>query len=76
MPADTKCHRRQEAYHPKPCALNFITRLRESLNLICIPQSETQKKELETVTFAEGDVWGIDILISSGEDGKVRALTF
>lgn len=37
------------------------------------PQSEAQKKEFETVTFAENEVWGIDILISSGEDGKVRA---
>ena len=35
-------------------------------------QSEAQKREFETVTFAENEVWGIDILISSGEDGKVR----
>ena len=39
-------------------------------------QSEAQKREFETVTFAENEVWGIDILISSGEDGKVRTSTF
>lgn len=38
-------------------------------------QSEAQKKEFETATFAENEVWGIDILISSGEDGKVRVLS-
>ena len=35
-------------------------------------QSEAQKKEFEAVTFAENEVYGIDILISSGEDGKVK----
>ena len=39
-------------------------------------QSEEQKKGFETVTFAENEVWGIDILISSGEDGKVRFFHF
>ena len=39
---------------------------------IILNPSEEQKKGFETVTFAENDVWGIDILISSGEDGKVR----
>ena len=34
--------------------------------------SESQKREFEAVTFAEGEVYGIDILISTGEDGKVR----
>lgn len=33
--------------------------------------SDVQKREFEAVTFAEGEVWGIDILVSSGEDGKV-----
>jgi hypothetical protein len=28
---------------------------------------------LDTVTFAEGDIWGIDILVASNEDGKVRS---
>ncbi len=37
-------------------------------------QSEGQKKEFDTVTFGEGEVWGIDILVSSGEDGKVSIL--
>ncbi|KAJ3518487.1 hypothetical protein NM688_g9434 [Phlebia brevispora] len=40
---------------------------------IILNPSESQKKEFEAVTFAEGEVWGIDILVSSGEDGKARA---
>ncbi|KAI0077928.1 proliferation-associated protein 1 [Panus rudis PR-1116 ss-1] len=39
---------------------------------IILNPSEAQKKEFETCTFAEGEVWGVDILISSGEDGKAR----
>lgn len=39
---------------------------------IVLNPSEAQKREFETVTFAEGEVWGVDILVSSGEDGKVR----
>jgi len=39
---------------------------------IVLNPSEAQKREFEAVTFAEGEVWGIDILVSSGEDGKVR----
>ncbi|TCD61120.1 Curved DNA-binding protein (42 kDa protein) [Steccherinum ochraceum] len=39
---------------------------------IILNPSESQKKEFETATFAEGEVWGVDILISSGEDGKAR----
>lgn len=38
---------------------------------IILNPSEGQRKDFETVTFAEGEVYGIDILISSGEDGKV-----
>lgn len=41
---------------------------------IILNPSEEQKKGFETVTFAENDVWGIDILVSSGEDGKVRSM--
>jgi len=41
---------------------------------IILNPSEAQKKEFEAVTFAEGEVWGIDILVSSGEDGKVSSL--
>lgn len=39
---------------------------------IILNPSEVQRKDFETATFAEGEVYGIDILISSGEDGKVR----
>jgi len=39
---------------------------------IVLNPSEAQKREFEAVTFAEGEVWGIDVLVSSGEDGKVR----
>ena len=39
-------------------------------------QSEAQKREFETVVFAEGEIWGIDILVSSGEDGKVSNVTY
>jgi hypothetical protein len=39
---------------------------------IVLNPSDSQKREFEAVTFAEGEVWGIDILVSSGEDGKVR----
>lgn len=39
---------------------------------IILNPGEGQKKDFETITFAEGEVYGIDILVSSGEDGKVR----
>ncbi|KAI0064975.1 proliferation-associated protein 1 [Artomyces pyxidatus] len=39
---------------------------------IILNPSESQKKDFETATFAENEVYGIDILISSGEDGKAR----
>ena len=39
---------------------------------IVLNPSEAQKREFEAATFAEGEVWGVDILVSSGEDGKVR----
>ncbi|KAF9647974.1 proliferation-associated protein 1 [Thelephora ganbajun] len=39
---------------------------------IVLNPSEAQKREFETATFAEGEVWGVDILVSSGEDGKAR----
>lgn len=38
---------------------------------IILNPSEAQKRDFDTVTFAEGDVYGMDVLISSGEDGKV-----
>ncbi|KAH7930208.1 proliferation-associated protein 1 [Leucogyrophana mollusca] len=37
---------------------------------IILNPSETQRRDTETVTFAEDEVYGIDILVSSGEDGK------
>ncbi|RPD60115.1 proliferation-associated protein 1 [Lentinus tigrinus ALCF2SS1-7] len=39
---------------------------------IILNPSEEQKKGFEAATFAENEVWGIDILIVSGEDGKAR----
>ena len=38
---------------------------------IILNPSEQQRRDFETVTFAENAVYGVDILISSGEDGKV-----
>lgn len=46
------------------------------LPVLTASQSEGQKKEFETATFAEGEVWGIDILVSSSEDGKVSICLF
>ncbi|KAI0685515.1 proliferation-associated protein 1 [Cytidiella melzeri] len=40
---------------------------------IILNPSAGQKAEFETATFMEGEVWGVDILVSSGEDGKARA---
>jgi len=34
--------------------------------------TEAQRRDTETVTFAEDEVYGVDILVSSGEDGKAR----
>ncbi|KAI0279717.1 peptidase M24, structural domain-containing protein [Russula aff. rugulosa BPL654] len=39
---------------------------------IILNPGEGQKKDFETITFAEGEVYGIDVLVSSGEDGKAR----
>jgi len=39
---------------------------------IILNPSEAQKRDFESATFAEGEVYGVDILISSGEDGKAR----
>ncbi|KAG6874934.1 hypothetical protein C0992_005917 [Termitomyces sp. T32_za158] len=39
---------------------------------IILNPSEAQKRDFDTVTFAEGEVYGMDVLISSGEDGKAR----
>ena len=39
---------------------------------IILNPNESQKRDFESATFAEGEVYGIDILVSSGEGGKVR----
>ena len=39
---------------------------------VILNPSEAQKREFESATFAEGEVYGIDVLVSSGEDGKVK----
>lgn len=44
--------------------------------VLTVLQSEAQKREFEGVTFAEGEVWGIDILVTSSEDGKVSFRSF
>ena len=41
---------------------------------IILNPTETQRRDLDTVTFGEDEVYGIDILVSSGEDGKVRII--
>ncbi|KAL0065083.1 hypothetical protein AAF712_007919 [Marasmius tenuissimus] len=39
---------------------------------VILNPSEAQKRDFEAATFAEGEVYGIDILVSTGEDGKAR----
>lgn len=39
---------------------------------IILNPNETQRRDTESIAFAEDEVYGIDILISSGEDGKAR----
>ncbi|KAI6108071.1 proliferation-associated protein 1 [Pisolithus sp. B1] len=39
---------------------------------IILNPSEAQRRDTETITFGEDEVYGIDILVSSGEDGKAR----
>ncbi|KAG9314983.1 peptidase M24, structural domain-containing protein [Chiua virens] len=39
---------------------------------VILNPTETQKRDTETIVFAEDEVYGIDILVSSGEDGKAR----
>jgi len=39
---------------------------------IILNPSETQKQGFESATFAENEVYGIDILVSSSDDGKSR----
>ncbi|KAI6042611.1 proliferation-associated protein 1 [Pisolithus marmoratus] len=39
---------------------------------VILNPSEAQRRDMETITFGEDEVYGIDILVSSGEDGKAR----
>ncbi|KAG1821637.1 peptidase M24, structural domain-containing protein [Suillus subaureus] len=39
---------------------------------IILNPNETQRRDTESIIFAEDEVYGIDILISSGDDGKAR----
>ncbi|KAL4064408.1 proliferation-associated protein 1 [Scleroderma citrinum] len=39
---------------------------------IILNPSEAQRRDTETITFGEDEVYGIDILVSSAEDGKAR----
>ncbi|KAF9520917.1 hypothetical protein BS47DRAFT_1286724 [Hydnum rufescens UP504] len=41
---------------------------------IILNPSEGSRSGVDTATFAEGDVWGMDILITSGPEGRVRAI--
>jgi hypothetical protein len=39
---------------------------------IVLNPSESRKRDFELATFAENEVYGIDILVSSSDDGKAR----
>ena len=43
---------------------------------IILNPSEGQKRDFEAATFAEGEVYGIDILVASSEDGKVSTVSW
>jgi|ERR1700722_9688594 len=38
---------------------------------IILNPNESQRRDFESATFAENEVYGMDILVSSGDDGKV-----
>jgi hypothetical protein len=40
---------------------------------IILNPSPQQRSDFETVTFAEDEVYGMDVLVTTAEDGKVRA---
>lgn len=42
---------------------------------IILNPSESQKTGFETAVFAEDEVYGVDILVSTGEDGKVGLIS-
>ncbi|EEB05372.1 curved DNA-binding protein Cdb4 [Schizosaccharomyces japonicus yFS275] len=39
---------------------------------IILNPSDNQRREFDTVTFEEGEVYGVDILVSTSADGKVK----
>jgi len=39
---------------------------------IILNPAPEQRRDHETETFEEGEVWGIDVLITSGSDGKAK----
>jgi hypothetical protein len=41
---------------------------------IILNPSPQQRSDFETVTFAEDEVYGMDILVATSEDGKVHHL--
>ena len=43
---------------------------------IILSPNEAQRKEVDTITFAENDVFGMEILVTSSEEGKVFVLSF
>lgn len=38
---------------------------------IILAPSQEQRAGFDTITFAEGEVYGVDILVSSSDDGRV-----
>ena len=40
---------------------------------IILNPNEQQRRDTETCTFAENEIYGMDILVSTGEDGKVTS---
>jgi len=38
---------------------------------IILNPTEAQRRDMDTILFSEDEVYGIDVLVSSGEDGKV-----
>jgi ERBB-3 binding protein len=41
---------------------------------IILAPAQEQRAGFDTISFAEGEVYGIDILVSSGDDGRVRCV--
>lgn len=41
---------------------------------IILATAQEQRAGFDTISFAEGEVYGVDILVSSGDDGRVSVL--